>query len=259
MNSMTLFFLISRLTLAVSLFAAFLNLPAILRAGEQPASGKQVEMDFKVSDDLTVPCLLALPKEYGKEPGTKWPVILFLHGRGESRGPLSIVATWGPPRFVARGDDFPYIVISPQCPKETNWNDPEQQAGVMALLDDTLGKYDCDPKRVYLTGLSMGGFGSWGLAAKHPKRFAAVAPICGGGSPNDAGKLVDVPIWAFHGDQDKSVPFEKSVEMVEAIKKAGGTKILFTTLENFGHNCWSAAYATPQLYEWFEWHSIGPE
>jgi predicted peptidase len=98
----------------------------------------------------------------------------------------------------------------------------------------------------------MGGFGSWGLAAKHPKRFAAVAPICGGGSPEDARKLVDVPIWAFHGDQDKAVPFEKSVEMVEAIKKAGGTKILFTTLEHIGHNCWSAAYATPQLYEWFD-------
>jgi len=155
----------------------------LVQAQKKAAAGKQVEQSLKVDDTLAVPYLLALPMDYGKEAGKKWPVILFLHGRGESNGPLSVVAKWGPPRFAARGDDFPYIVISPQCPRETDWKDPEQQAGVLAVLDDTLAKFDCDPSRIYLTGLSMGGYGSWSLAAKHPDRFAAVAPICGGGNP----------------------------------------------------------------------------
>jgi predicted peptidase len=90
------------------------------------------------------------------------------------------------------------------------------------------------------------------MATKQPNRFAAVAPICGGGDPTQAEKLKDVPIWVFHGDQDKPVPFEKSVKMVEAIKNAGSTKIRFTTMENIGHNCWSATYATPELYQWME-------
>jgi len=241
------------LTASAFLVGAFS--PLVQAQEKKAAAGTQVEQSLKVSDALTIPYLLALPKDYGKEAGKKWPVILFLHGRGESNGPLSIVAKWGPPRFAARGDDFPYIVISPQCPRETDWKDPEQQAGVLAVLDDTLAKYDCDPARIYLTGLSMGGYGSWSLAAKHPKRFAAVAPICGGGNPEDAGKLAEVPIWAFHGDQDKAVPFERSVQMVEAIKKAGGQKIRFTSLEEVGHNCWSAAYATPELYQWFDKHA----
>ncbi|MFT5468480.1 MAG: putative peptidase [Verrucomicrobiales bacterium] len=239
-----------------SAFAAlFLALPGFLFSQAEPAAGKQVELSLSAPNGIDVPYLLALPKGYGEEAGKKWPVILFLHGRGESNGPLSVVASWGPPRFAARGDDFPYIVISPQCPRETNWRDPEQQAGVLAVLDDTLKKYDADASRVYLTGLSMGGYGSWSLAAKQPKRFAAVAPICGGGSPEDAAILATLPIWAFHGDQDTAVPFERSVEMVEAIKKAGGEKILFTTMEEFGHNSWCAAYATPQLYHWFNKHS----
>ena len=98
----------------------------------------------------------------------------------------------------------------------------------------------------------MGGYGSWTMAARHPERFAAVAPVCGGGKPEDASKLTDVPIWAFHGDQDRAVPFSKSVEMVDAIKAAGGTKVRFTTLEHIGHNCWSAVYATPELYNWMK-------
>lgn len=250
----------SRLAICHSVFVAIvLAAPGFLHAQAEPAAGKQVELSFKADNGITVPYLLALPKDYGKDVGKKWPVILFLHGRGESNGPLSIVAQWGPPRFAARGDDFPYIVISPQCPRETNWNDPQQQAGVLALLDLTLEKYAGDSTKVYLTGLSMGGYGSWDLAAKHPKRFAAVAPICGGGAPENAAKLADLPIWAFHGDKDSAVPFEKSVEMVEAIKKAGGTKILFTSMEEIGHNCWSAAYATPQLYQWFDKHSTAGE
>ena len=219
-------------------------------ADETPAAGKQVEQKLKTEAAGDVPYLLYLPKDYTAD-GKKWPVMVFLHGRGESNGPLSIVKVWGPPRMPARGDDLKYIVVSPQCPSASFWTAPEQQAGVLELLDHVTKSYAADEDRVYLTGLSMGGFGSWRLAADHPNRFAAVAPICGKGNPADAAKLKDVPIWAFHGTEDRAVPLSGSVEMVEAIKKAGGTKIRFTSLEEVAHNSWSAAYATPELYSWF--------
>jgi predicted peptidase len=102
----------------------------------------------------------------------------------------------------------------------------------------------------------MGGFGSWRLAADHPDLFAAVAPICGGGKPEDAGKLKDLPIWVWHGTADPTVPVQRSIEMVEAIKKAGGREVRFTTLEHVGHNAWEAAYATPELYQWLNKHTL---
>ena len=102
----------------------------------------------------------------------------------------------------------------------------------------------------------MGGYGSWQMAADHPGRFASVVPVCGGGDPGDAEKLKGLPIWVFHGDQDIAVPFQRSVEMVDAIKKAEGTKIRFTSLDHIGHNCWSATYATPELFQWISEQKI---
>lgn len=221
---------------------------------DDPAPGKQVERSFQISAEQSVPYLLYLPGELDPSADKKWPLILFLHGRGESHGPLSIVAKWGPPRMAARGDDLPYLVVSPQCPAESRWTADDQQAGVLKLLDHIVGTFPVDPRRVYLTGLSMGGFGSWKMAADHPDRFAAVAPICGKGDPANAEKLVDLPIWVFHGTEDQAVPYQHSVDMVEAIRRAGGEQIRFTTLHHIGHNSWSAAYATPELYEWFDRH-----
>ena len=111
-----------------------------------------------------------------------------------------------------------------------------------------------DTGRFYLTGLSMGGYGSWKMAAENPGRFAAVSPICGKGDPANAEKLIDLPIWVFHGTEDKAVPYQHSVDMVEAIRNAGGEEVRFTTLKHIGHNSWSAAYATPELYDWFDRH-----
>jgi predicted peptidase len=144
------------------------------------------------------------------------------------------------------------VILSPQCPAEDWWSSEAQQKRLVSLLDDVVENYKIDESRIYLTGLSMGGYGSWQLAADHPDRFAAVVPVCGSGDPAHAEKLKDIPIWVFHGDQDGVVPFEKSVEMVEAIKKAGGASIRFTTLEYFGHNSWSAAYGAPELFQWME-------
>lgn len=223
-------------------------------AAAEPASGKQVEQELK-SGDKSIPYLLYLPEKY--EEKEKWPVILFLHGRGESAGPLSIVAKWGPPRLAAAGQPLPYILVSPQCPTNSNWREASQQALLVKLLDHISSQFKADADRVYLTGLSMGGYGSWILAAGHPDRFAAVVPICGGGKPADAEKLKNLPIWVFHGTEDTAVPLKRSEEMVAAIKEAGGTNIRFTTLEHIGHNSWEAAYATPELYSWLDKHTRG--
>jgi len=223
---------------------------SIVRA-EDPAPGKQVEQELKTTEGKSVRYLLYLPKAYDSKQ--KWPLLLFLHGRGESDGPLSIVKKWGPPRLIDRGENPPYVVVSPQCPPNPeSWPQPAQQKLLLALLDHISNSCKIDPDRVYLTGLSMGGYGSWRLAADHAERFAAVVPICGAGNTADADKLKSLPIWVWHGTEDPAVPFQRSVEMVEAIKKAGSTTIRFTTLEGVGHNSWEAAYATPELYQWLD-------
>jgi len=239
-------------TYTLTLFLAFTLTASFTQAQEdvKPEAGKQVEMSFKTSDGADVAYLLYLPKGYDAASEKKAPMMLFLHGRGESNGPLSLVAKWGPPKMAAAGADLPYVMVSPQCPKEDYWNSTVQLDRLTELMDHVASNYVVDEKKTYLTGLSMGGYGSWALAAKHPTKFAAVAPICGGGKADFAESLKDVPIWAWHGDQDGAVPFKLSVEMVDAIKEAGGTKVKFTSLEGIGHNCWSSAYATPQLYQW---------
>ncbi|MCB1126444.1 MAG: aldehyde dehydrogenase family protein, partial [Verrucomicrobiae bacterium] len=123
---------------------------------------------------------------------------------------------------------------------------------LLALLDQVMGKYSVDPGRVYLTGLSMGGFGTWRLAADHPEMFAAAAPICGRGNPETASRLTKLPIWAWHGTDDPTVPVKNSIDMVEAIQAAGGTKVRFTSLEYIGHASWQAAYQSADLYAWFD-------
>jgi len=220
--------------------------------GEEPAAGKQVEQELKVTNGQSISYLLYLPKEYSSKDA-KWPLMLFLHGRGESDGPLSIVKKWGPPRLIEHGEAPPYIVVSPQCPRSPeSWPLPSQQALLLALLDYVEKTYKVDEDRIYLTGLSMGGYGSWRLAADHPERFAALVPVCGAGKTSDAEPLKNLPIWVWHGTDDPAVPFQRSVEMVEAIRKAGSTAIRFTSLEGIGHNSWEAAYASPDLYQWLD-------
>lgn len=233
-------FLMSAMMVAVCL------LQAQSARSADPAPGKQVEQSFKSSDAADVPYLLYLPEDY--QAGKESPIMLFLHGRGESDGPLSVVAKWGPPLLVAEGQQLPYILISPQCPKEDSWSSATQQTRLIELLDAIVEKFGGDANRIYLTGLSMGGSGSWRMAADQPEKFAAVVPICGRGQTADAEKLTSLPIWVFCGDQDGV--FSANEEMVQAVAQAGGQSIRFTSLENIGHNSWSAAYATPDLYQW---------
>lgn len=218
-----------------------------------PRNQKSESVEVSYTKNVTMRYLLFTPKGYGEEK-TKWPLMVFLHGAGERGTNLTQVAMHGPPKIVKDRADFPFVVISPQCPPRETW----QPEAVMALVDDALKKYDVDPERVYLTGLSMGGFGSWALATKYPDRFAAVAPICGGGTVIEvllplAGKeaaLKSLPIWAFHGAKDTTVKLEESERMVEAFKKAGNKDVKLTVYPEAQHDSWTETYNNEELYKW---------
>jgi len=217
--------------------------------------GVQEELAFAktITKDLSLGYLLFLPEGYG-EDGKKWPLMMFLHGAGERGSNLNLVKKHGPPKIVEKRKDFPFIVVSPQCPEEDWWT--EKTEDLIHLLDEIEGRYDVDTERVYLTGLSMGGYGTWTLGPKYPERFAAIVPICGGGKRFFARRLRDVPVWAFHGGKDNVVPVSESEEMVNAVKRAGGDARL-TVYPDAGHDSWTATYDNPELYEWLLGHSKG--
>jgi len=226
--------------------------------GERTAMGaNQSEKKLNQQVTKTVQCdyLLYLPPGYG-EKEQKWPLIMFLHGAGERGDNLELVKKHGPPKLIEQGKDFPFIIVSPQCPRGIWW--PEKLDTLVALLDEIESKYAVDADRVYLTGLSMGGFGTWSLACRHPQRFAAVAPICGGGQWFLANRLKNVPVWAFHGARDRVVPLDQSKSMVEAVKRAGGDAKL-TVYPEAQHDSWTATYDNPKLYEWFLSHRRSKE
>jgi predicted peptidase len=188
--------------------------------------------------------LLYLPKAYDSQE--TWPLLLFLHGAGERGSDIELVKKHGPPKLIAMGKDLPFIVVSPQCPKGRWWEASE----LSALLDEIGAKYKVDTDRVYVTGLSMGGFGTWRLAFYSPERFAAIAPICGGGEEKHwAQRIAPIPTWVFHGAKDTAVPLERSERMVAALKKAGGHPKL-TVYPDAGHDSWTQTYNNPEFYAW---------
>jgi predicted esterase len=189
--------------------------------------------------------LLDLPAGYDADTTKNWPLILFLHGSGERGDHVDDVRRNGLAKLLGQGKQVPAIVVSPQCPAGEWWNTHV----LAALLDDVAAKYRVDPDRVYVTGLSMGGFCTWDLALAYPERFAAAVPICGRGDPADAARLLKLPLWAFHGEADETVPVANTVDMVTAIRKAGGHPHM-TLYPGVGHNSWDKAYATDALYAW---------
>ncbi|MCC6895034.1 MAG: prolyl oligopeptidase family serine peptidase [Anaerolineae bacterium] len=199
--------------------------------------------------------LLYLPPEYdANDTSKRWPLILFLHGfgeRGDNVSDLNILNVTGLPQSLEQGKDIPFIVVSPQCPRYSWWT---LHTGALKSLTETIiADYPVDPSRVYLTGLSMGGYGSWTLGASYPELFAAVAPICGGGVASEVAGLKDVPVWAFHGELDDVVPPHCSRDMVAALQKAGGD-VKLTLYPDLQHNSWTATYDNPELYDWFLSH-----
>ena len=198
----------------------------------------------KQTGELRSDYYVHLPENYEKDPQKKWPLILFLHGSGErgyDTAPVKARVT----QMLQCRPDLPCIVVAPQCSPEEWWSPFE----LNDLLDRVEAEYRVDTGRVYLTGLSMGGFGSWALAIESPQRFAAVVPICGGGDPDGAGRIKDIPIWVFHGGKDAVVPLQSSQTMVDALKKTGGNP-KFTVFPDAGHDSWTQTYAMPELWDW---------
>ncbi|MBW4429441.1 MAG: prolyl oligopeptidase family serine peptidase [Nostoc desertorum CM1-VF14] len=196
--------------------------------------------------------LLFLPDELRLRNKTQEPLlptILFLHGAGERGSNLDNVKKYGVAKIVEQKPDFPFIVISPQCPRGEYWNVER----LSTLLDEVIASYPVDLDRFYLTGLSMGGYGTWHLAAAQPKRFAAIAPICGGGNPQTVRNLRNLPVWAFHGAKDNVVPLSESEIMVSALKAHDGN-VKFTVYPEATHDSWTQTYNNPELYEWFLRH-----
>lgn len=227
----------------------------MLLCGAGPAQPGQSAQTMRKQVEITLNYLLYLPADHGEAQAKKYPLILFLHGSGERGGDLNLVKKHGPPKLLDSKTDLPlkdFIVVSPQCPANRQWQPHE----LVALLDEVSQKYSVDPDRVYLTGLSMGGFGTWETASRYPDRFAAIAPICGGGDPRRVRPLRDMPIWVFHGDKDPTVPVQRSVEMVQALKQAGN-EAKFTRYPGAGHDSWTETYNNPELYQWFLQHKRG--
>jgi predicted peptidase len=234
-----------------SLLALSFSIPKVAKARKDESSSapRQTEESFQPKDKSQGYDYL-LYKPSSKPSKGKWPLLIFLHGRGERGSNLNLVKKHGPAKIV-ESKDLPFVIASPQCPRTDLWWKPEIVTG---LVDELLQKHPIDPDRVYLTGLSQGGFGTWATAARFPDKFAAVAPICGGGKTEWAKKYDSLPIWNFHGDADRVVPVRLSRVMVEAIKKAGG-EIKHTEYPGVGHDSWTKTYRNPKLYEWFLSHS----
>ena len=201
-----------------------------------------------ITKTLEYDYLVYLPKTYS--PTEKSPLIVFLHGSGECGHNLSKVAHTPVLAYAEKTPDFPFVVVVPQAHSEKEWWPTES---LNAFLDHVLSTYNVDPDRVYLTGLSMGAYGVWDWACQSPDRFAAIVPFAGEGNDDLAGELKHVPVWAWHGADDKAVSPAEEVRMVNAVNRKGGSAKL-TMLPNTGHGGWNKAFANPDLYSWLLQH-----
>jgi predicted peptidase len=230
--------------------AAFLatGLAAITHA-EDPVTLKAMSLEAARTEPVSCRYWLSLPDGYTADPAKRWPLLLFLHGAGERGASLDSVKKHGPPKRIASGTNLPFVVVAPQCPSNDWWESTRQCLILTALLDEVQAKHRIDPDRVYCTGLSMGGYGTWRLACETPDRFAAVVPICGGGRWFNVGAMRNVPAWVFHGAKDTVVPLAESEKMVNALRKAGGT-VEFTVYPEAQHDSWTTTYDNPAVYDW---------
>jgi predicted peptidase len=211
--------------------------------------------DFKGSNGHTLRFSLFVPAIKSSDKSAKLPVVLCLHGAGGNTAAANILAG------AEMQKKYPCVVMAPGCDnRETRWVEAPFGRGrnaravlpeLLEALDSVVKETSADPARIYVTGQSMGGIGTWGLIAKHPERFAAAVPICGIWSPEDAAKMNGVAIWVFHGDQDPTVPVSGSRDMIAALKKAGVTpEAKYSELAGVAHGSWGPAYAKPELWEW---------
>jgi predicted peptidase len=217
---------------------------------EKPAPGAQTPQNVEVTGEkgakATVNYLLALPPASEAKPAGGYPLMLFMHGAGERGTDLNLVKKHGPPKLVGKNPELnKFIIVSPQCPAGQWWD----ITAMKGLIDHIAATQPVDKNRIVITGLSMGGYGTWAMLAKYPDLAAAAVPICGGGKPETAVRFKDVPIHCYHGAKDPTVPQKQSDDMIEALKKAGG-KPEYTVFPDAAHDSWTAAYSDPKLFGW---------
>lgn len=261
-------------TLSLILLAAFVALSCNTAFAEQATESQADELaDFEArvfddGDGNTLPYRLLAPTE---AEGPR-PVLIFLHGAGERGDENRRQLIHGKDLLLKAAQEFGCIVIAPQCPKGDKWSNVDWSQGTItfadapsepmrltiATLESLASEYDIDTNRIYIMGLSMGGYGSWDAVCRWPGRFAATAPICGGGDPAKAPLLVDTPVWAFHGDEDTVVSVDLTRAMVQAIKDAGGEP-KYTEYPGVGHGSWVPAFAEPELLSWMTAQSLDRE
>jgi predicted esterase len=203
------------------------------------------ELQKRLGENQDYPHLTHLPDDYDKDQRL-WPLIIFLHGSGERGSNLNVLQNKGPLGYINQGHPLPFIVVSPQCPEDESWNADR----LARLLDQVEAADRVDPRRVYVTGLSLGGFGSLDFAATYPDRVAAIAPLSGGDDPALAERLRKMPAWFFHGAEDDVVPTRYSVDLAHALQKLGAP-VKLTVYPGVGHGGWDVTYSNPELYSWF--------
>ena len=204
------------------------------------------------SDHGDLNYLLFVPRNYREDGTTHWPLLLSLHGRDESGDDLAKVKRHGIPKIIDEAEDFPCIAISPQCPASTDWVALTET--LKSLIRSITERFQVDRQRIYLTGLSMGGRGTWALAVENPDLFAALLPICGRAPDVDGFMeriklLKDVPVWVFHGAKDPRVPIENSESIVAALKAIDGN-VKYTIYPDAEHDSWTETYNNAEIYQW---------
>lgn len=218
--------------------------PAVAKAKMPPMAEGQTPQ--QAIEPGNYPYQLFLPTGYLTDTTKQYPLLIFLHGSGERGDDVAKVKVHGPPKIAERDPAFPFLTVSPLLGTDQDWDIGKLDE----LVDHITKNYRIDPARVYLTGLSRGGHASWRWAIAEPKRFAGVAPVAGRGNPGEACRLMDLPVWAFHGDRDDVVVPEGSFNMARAIRACGGRKVRLTIYPDLGHNSWDPAYDDPALYAW---------
>jgi predicted peptidase len=244
-----------RSLLSLLAFLALSILPLPSRA-ESPAAGKQVAASTTVTvisddakKDVTLRYWIYLPSDYDANPSEKWPLVLFLHGSGERGDEIEKVKIHGPPKLVGQGKEFPFVLVSPQCPVGSRWNAEELDQ----LVDELTELFRVDGQRLYVTGLSMGGSGTWSLISAQPGKFAAAMPLCGRGDLEAAEKIAKTPIWVLVGDKDRAETVQNCRDMAAALSQAGGETKL-TVYPDLPHDCWTVTYDNPEVYAWLLSH-----
>ena len=228
------------------------SMAPMARAADQLPTQRRGGARVTVVSSARLPYLAITPAAFKTQ--ARWPLIVFLHGGEQSGNDMELLKVNGPPKFALNNPDFPFVVVAPQLPVGKIWNGDV----VAGLTKQLIARFRIDPSRVYLTGLSTGGYGVWDAAMKHPERFAAVVPVAGGGDiviPLHAQgaqlqSLQSLSVWAFHGGSDTSVPASESQRMVNELKRIGAGDVSITVYSGAPHDIWSRVYDNMTVYNW---------